>query len=424
MILYYVNIIFISCLLLPLNALGTRLLIRDADGFISFSNTVNSADKYTVSTVYLDSDIDFNGKTFESIGSNYRHFRGVFDGQGHVINNLAMNSTSQYTGIFGYSTGMTIKNVVMGDNCSIVSTYSSTDYAYVGGIIGYSYSKSNEFIAENIVTMGNVTFSGSIGFSLLYLGGVIGSLGSSSIYSAIAKNCVNYGHVTQYGISKYPSIGGVIGDSTGSSDKLMYIYNCLNYGVIKQTVMGNSLLIGGIVGHSYRVIIENCVSAGPITHTEQNSHVGSIAGKTNSVSIKNCFWTNDVDYNKSSGIGIPTLDNATSEIVNYFDVLKKLNDYSSEHLWNGWILNENNDPVKFTVNNVERLTLNSQVILLPSFSNEGNAFNGWFEDSACTIPFEEKSITSDITLYAKYGVKQRGSFSSKIAPIYSTLLFL
>lgn len=62
---------------------------------------------------------------------------------------------------------------------------------------------------------------------------------------------------------------------------------------------------------------------------------------------------------------------------------------------------------------------------------EGYTFAGWFEDKACTKPFEGTIVTEDITIYAKYAVKQdsegsgsgsHGSFSIGASPV-SALLF-
>ena len=119
-------------LLLLRNMVCTDFGINNADELINLKNSVTRDNTYSGTTVLLSFGIDFSGKTFEPIGLS---FNGVFDGQGHVISNLAMTSSSHYVGLFGYSTGLTIKNVVLDSSCSITGTYDS-DNPCVAGIIG------------------------------------------------------------------------------------------------------------------------------------------------------------------------------------------------------------------------------------------------------------------------------------------------
>ena len=115
---------------------GAEYHIKDASQFISFANSVNNGNTYSSYTVFLDSDIDFTGKTMSPIGSSEsRYFIGTLDGQGHTISNLKMTVSSQFAGLFGYTRGMTVRNVVVDESCSVVCT-SGSNYVYVGGILG------------------------------------------------------------------------------------------------------------------------------------------------------------------------------------------------------------------------------------------------------------------------------------------------
>ena len=118
-----------------MSALGADIVrIMSVDEFIQFKDNVNSGTSYSGTTVFLDSDLSLAGKTFELIGySESNYFRGAFDGQGHVISNLTMTSSSQYVGLFGYSGGLTIKKVILDSSCSITSTFSGSSDAYIGG---------------------------------------------------------------------------------------------------------------------------------------------------------------------------------------------------------------------------------------------------------------------------------------------------
>ena len=139
-----------------------------------------------------------------------------------------MNSSSQCTGLFGYSKGATIRNVVLDSFCSVVSSYNGSTPAYVGGLIG----RCNDYTIENTVNMGSVAFVGNIS-SNLWLGGIVGELYASS-KEVTVKNCANYGSVTHSGtVSDYAYIGGIAGESSGnSSTNKVNIQSCLNHGTI------------------------------------------------------------------------------------------------------------------------------------------------------------------------------------------------
>ena len=229
------------CLLLGQGALSSEYHINNTSDLIQFSKVVNRGTGYKGTTVFLDADIDFSSgfsEQFEPIGKSINYFQGTFDGQGHTISNLAINSSSQYAGLFGYSKRATIRNVVLDSSCSVVSSYNGTSPAYVGGIVGLCSGCT----IENIVSMASVAFIGSTNRNL-FIGGVAGYL----YYSETVRNCANYGSVTHSGtVSSYARIGGIAGESyRGSSSTTNFIQNCLNYGTIIHSGTLKYLYIGG-----------------------------------------------------------------------------------------------------------------------------------------------------------------------------------
>ena len=207
---------------------GAEHHISTAEDLIDFSKIVSSGTNCKGTTVFLDADIDFSGglsEQFEPIGKGY-DFQGTFDGQGYTISNLAISSSSRYVGLFGLSRRTTIKSVVLDSSCSVVSSYSGSSSAYIGGIVG----ECDGCLIENDVNMASVSFTGSSACTYLYLGGIVGEP------SGTVKNCANYGSVTYSGKSIcYAYIGGIAGYFTGNSSNIfIYIQNCLNHGTITQ----------------------------------------------------------------------------------------------------------------------------------------------------------------------------------------------
>lgn len=71
--------------------------IQNASELIEFATNVNDGTSYSGSTIFLEADIEFTeelSQQFEPIGKKIGiYFYGTFDGQGHTISDLAINST-------------------------------------------------------------------------------------------------------------------------------------------------------------------------------------------------------------------------------------------------------------------------------------------------------------------------------------------
>ena len=356
-------------------------------------------------TVLLDSDINFGeelSQQFKPIGNDWNiYFNGTFDGQGHTISNLAIDSSLQRTGLFGFSRGLTIQNVVIDNTCSILVPNSYYNTYYAGGFLGYGHMVEHPCIIENSVNMVDITLSGHIeGRS--YFGGFAGIMYSPSYKSSI-KNCANYGsikildsaHVT------LPTIGGIVGmASGGSSPNELTIQNCLNYGAIEfyGTLISDSV-IGGIVGDSSSSLIENCVFFGGITTNGIAGSIGNLIGKASSTDVTHSFWITENEYNLY-GLGDLTFDYVSSLTSADLSFVDELSDYSSSKSWSCWVFNKNQVSVTFRINKRGGFTTNAQIILLANpVESDGLTFSGWFNDSLLTNSFIETEINSNTTLY-------------------------
>ena len=369
--------------------------ITTASELIEFSKNVNSGTNYSGTTAFLDADIDFSGDLswqFEPIGmnSNY-YFQGTFDGQGHTISSLAMNSSSQYIGLFGHSYGATTRNVVLDSSCSIVSSFSGSSNVYVGGAIGYCYAYYGHCVIENNVNMASVSFTGSTS-NYLYLGGIAGYF-YASYKDVTVKNCANYGSVTQSGTVYYTYVGGIVGCSYGSSNKVS-IQNCLNYGTINHSgTTANNLYIGGILGGSSSGInnLENCVSGGKITSNKASNYNGSIFGYIySSTTIKHCYWSSDgcgnaYGYNNSA----VDIDSETKQASLNTTIMDNLNSYNSS--WDKWLMLHPNGG---NINNINQTSLIVTQKHFPNPVKEGNTFLFWCLDTECNESMIQKQQTS------------------------------
>ena len=211
------------------------------------------------------------------IGNDNNRWKGNMDGQAHTISNLYIKTAQNYVGLFGFTDGATIQDLIFDyakvENVSTTNT--KTDYT--GILAGKAYGDSPAHI-KGIKTTNNCTVIGQED-----TGGIVG------IAKINLENCENRSSVKGTG-----SVGGIAGDSFERNIK-----RCTNYGTVEN---GRNQYIGGIIGYAYGTCIEDCANYGKITST--GWHAGGIAGSTlKNSSIQNVFSYGDVtNTNGSSGI--------------------------------------------------------------------------------------------------------------------------
>ena len=233
-------------------------------------------------TVTNGSDLD----QWTPIGNSSQQYSGTFDGDGHTISGLYINSSDNDQGLFGYVSG---SGKVQ--NLSVSGSVKGNDY--VGGVVGYN----NGGTVTGCIFSGSGSVSGD-----WYVGGVVGHNG----FSATVTNCYNTGTVTGTGYF----VGGVVGGNY--LDGASSVENCYNTG----SVSGNSY-VGGVVGDNRRTV-ENCYNTGTVTG---NSYVGGVVGYSSggisaSASVTNCYNTGRVSGN--SYVGGVVGQNSSSSVTNCY----------------------------------------------------------------------------------------------------------
>lgn len=216
---------------------------------------------------FLKWDTQIPGNAWEPIGNQTNKFVANFDGNGHRVQGMYINSNDDYQGLFGFSTGV-IKNV------KIEASYIKGG-SYVGSVAGAgNVEKCTSYEREEryVVVVGKD-----------YVGGIIGT-GS-------ADTCKNNASVT--GVSY---VGGVVGvgkavNSTNTADVVgnenvggitgvnnSDVTDCENSGKVNGTK-----LVGGISGWN-RTNIINCKNSGAVNAI---NNVGGICGSGNAQKCNN-----------------------------------------------------------------------------------------------------------------------------------------
>ncbi|MDS0526067.1 fibronectin type III domain-containing protein [Clostridium sp. SHJSY1] len=325
--------------------------------------------KYQLGASYrLGNDIDLSGVKWTALGNNTSfQFTGTLDGAGYLIKNLSMNRLgTDFTGLFNYINGATIKNLKLDsvnliggnytgalaaystgstiDNCSVSGTING--YVYTGGLIGQGVSGTN---ITNSSSSAKVNGSNQGSSSGNRLGGLVGDLNGSITNSNVTGDVVS---------TSGNYVGGFVGVLTGSITK-SYVSNNVTsqesyvgggvgwlYGNINQSYTVGSVTglddVGGLVGYSYmapNVNPPNLISDSyNLKFIQGRSNVGGIQGYDQGITdwvgtgyrgnnyytwygkatIKNCYSAGKVMAQGASG-GI----SGTDTIINscYYDAV-------------------------------------------------------------------------------------------------------
>lgn len=227
----------------------------------------------------LMNDIDLSVyENWEPIGSKEAPFTGEFDGNGYNISYLSINTVSDkeenhYFGLFGYSSGSLVKNVLLYDIKITIKHANDTDaVCYAAAVIGFGNNM------EDIV---GCTTSGTIeieGFSKVETGGIIGK----SSYSCPVR-CSNYAdiNISVPSTAKHIYVGGITGSAMLKESELSNFGNItLNGGQVDPECV---IKAGGIDGNGINAIsLTDSYNRGEISinFSTPETYIGGISGES------------------------------------------------------------------------------------------------------------------------------------------------
>ena len=201
-------------------------LLADAEDLKVFRDLVNKAGGNEL-CARLTADIDLGNEEWTPFnpasGAVSDAYAGTFDGDGHTIKGLKINSEVSNQGLFGVINGATVKKL------NVEGSVTSSGN-YIGGIVGMLYQGK----IENCSFGGNVTTT-KTGRTGGYAGGIASFAGNDATQTARISGCINTGNIT--GATK-STVGGIVGYAKHTT-----IENCYNTGAIN-----GASRAGGIAG--------------------------------------------------------------------------------------------------------------------------------------------------------------------------------
>ena len=209
----------------------------------------------------LAADIDLSDYDWTPIGNATNPFNGNFDGRGHCVNGLKVEtvSGSAYAGLFGCTSVGILRNLGVRLADAGIQANSADGSAYVGGIAGYAHNIFNCYV----VGEGAIGVSSSEMGDYIYAGGIVGSLGTNSslanCYATVNVKVESDGRVYVGGIVGFGNFNSTIshtyatGDvETGTGAKFYYAGGICGY-LQTEGTLTNSLAVNGRItgGNSF-----------------------------------------------------------------------------------------------------------------------------------------------------------------------------
>ena len=238
------------------------------DGLRNVAKLVNEEGKTDIN-ITLDTDLTLTGE-WTPIGTESHQYTGTFDGGGHTISGLTVTGSDQWAGLFGYiDKDGTVKNVVL-ENVQITS---DNQYAYVGGVAGYS-----EGNIENCSVSGSVSGNSNSNGTSNCVGGVVGQQYGGTITECSSSAIVDGRN----------EVGGVAGKTNSVTLTACYATG----DVTAERTPTNNTYAGGVVGSNFSSTLIACYATGSVTGTGTGTgsiYVGGVTGDNFASTLTACY---------------------------------------------------------------------------------------------------------------------------------------
>ncbi len=210
-----------------------------------------NVDKNYILTV----DIDCKGRSWTPIGSTLdkrsRPFKGSFDGGGHVVANLRIQSIrTSDMGLFGYIEDARISNIgLVGIEIE--------GFDNIGLLVG----RAERSTIEESFAFGRISGNRNVG-------GLAGSIAGTLVLDCFSGAAVS-------GLE--PTTGGLVGLSNVSKDIVSRVEACFASG----GTTGAKNNTGGLIGDNRALCeVENALAVGSVRNTTKEAYAGSLIGSS------------------------------------------------------------------------------------------------------------------------------------------------
>ena len=320
-------------------------LISSPDELMWFDKNAKMIDSAKLlADITINEDVSGSDATSQKykwtpIGTDSSKYTGTFDGNGHTISGLYINSTAANTGMFGrIGSSAVVKNLTLAD--SVIRSTKN----YTGAITGYIDDAAS---VTNCHTKNSVQVSAAV-----YTGGITGYQDDTSTLTrcsnaAEVTGANNVGGISGYNWSKSSASltdsynrGSVSGSNlVGGICAQIYnggtVSNVYNLGNIQASGTTGTPTAGGITGVFRFGAIKAAYNAGIVKATAKGSVAGRLEASNSSRTVQNVFYFDE--YEAVGNLNGCTIQNGTAT-AKTSDELKAL---TSEDLGGGFAADTN-----------------------------------------------------------------------------------
>lgn len=320
-------------------------LISSPDELMWFDKNAKMTDSAKLlADITINEDVSGSDATSQKykwtpIGTDSSKYTGTFDGNGHTISGLYINSTAANTGMFGrIGSSAVVKNLTLAD--SVIRSTKN----YTGAITGYIDDAAS---VTNCHTKNSVQVSAAV-----YTGGITGYQDDTSTLTrcsnaAEVTGANNVGGISGYNWSKSSASltdsynrGSVSGSNlVGGICAQIYIGGTVsdvyNLGTVQATGTAGTPTAGGITGVFRWGTIKSAYNAGIVKATAKGGVAGRLEASSSSRTVQNVFYSDE--YEAVGNLNSCTIQNGTAT-AKTSDGLKAL---TSENLGGGFAADTN-----------------------------------------------------------------------------------
>ncbi|MFR8266131.1 MAG: DUF4430 domain-containing protein [Clostridia bacterium] len=363
-------------------------LISSPDELMWFDKNAKRTDSAKLlADITINEDVSGSDATSQKykwtpIGTDGSKYTGTFDGNGHTISGLYINSTAANTGMFGrIGSSAVVKNLTLAD--SVIRSTKN----YTGAITGYIDDAAS---VTNCHTKNSVQVSAAV-----YTGGITGYQDDTSTLTrcsnaAEVTGANNVGGISGYNWSKSSASltdsynrGSVSGSNlVGGICAQIYIGGTVsdvyNLGTVQATGTAGTPTAGGITGVFRWGTIKSAYNAGIVKATAKGGVAGRLEASSSSRTVQNVFYSDE--YEAVGNLNGCTIQNGTAT-AKTSDGLKAL---TSEDLGDGFAADTNGINSGYPVLAWQNGTVKSD--------DPEKDDNGWQGEAAKVVPQQKDGV--------------------------------
>lgn len=262
------------------------------------------------------------------------YFASNYDGDAYTIRNIQIRSTAQCIGLFGFTVGADLKDIIMysDQGNEVINDAAGTHWYAMGGLVGFAGAGKNGASFTNCSVSGYIIRdlrANNPGWGGGCVGGLVGATNMNITgCSAVTDIIIHISYDIGY---RNLRVGGIAGVCRATLDK------CYAGGSIQAEEMRNNY---NGTGRSTNIWVAGLV--GGVILRDQGNLESSMGTTSNPLTVQNCY----------SYVKLPTTTNAKTHVVASFAIA------SNGEMLHSFSIRYNSNGIQYTIPNPHAIIRN------------------------------------------------------------------